>query len=643
MKKDLIVQGTIITTRKGMGYIKNPENPENDIVVEIGFLNTALNGDIVEVKLGKINSYKQQTGEVIRIIKRARDSFVCVIDSKEGVLTAYPDDKKAYASIRLSPSDIEKVSIGDKVYVKMKEWTNPKVNPEGDIVRILGRKGNNNVEMESIVLEKGFEINFPDAVEKEANEIEKNKDVDIAKEIPKRKDFRHTLTFTIDPFDAKDFDDAISIKDLKNGNYEIGVHIADVSHYVEIGSALDKEALKRGCSIYLVDRTIPMLPEVLSNDVCSLNPHEDKLTFSAWFVMNDKGEVLERHFGKTIINSDHRFTYEDAQEVLNAKSGKYFHELNKLNEIAKVLQKQKFDNGAIEFEQEEIKFKLDENGKPIGVYKKARLDTHKLVEEYMLLANREVAKFIFDAIKEKGKRDTGSIYRIHDIPDQERMADLAVFVKALGYDLKNKDGKVTAKDIKSLLKQIQGTQHEALISTALIRSMQKAVYSTKNIGHFGLAFDFYTHFTSPIRRYPDLLIQRILQRHLVHSPFGDKEIVEFQHIAESSTAREIDAAGAERESKKLKQVEYMSDKVGQVFEGTISGVTEYGIYVEENETKSEGMINIRNIGNDFYEFDKKTYSIIGQKTNKRFTLGDPIKFKVMAADLDKKTLDFVPA
>ncbi len=643
MKKDLIVQGTIITTRKGVGYIKNPENPENDIVVEIGFLNTALNGDIVEVKLGKINSYKQQTGEVVRIIKRARDSFVCVIDSREGILTAYPDDKKAYASMRLSPSDIAKVSIGDKVYVKMREWTNPKVNPEGDIVRILGRKGNNNVEMESIVLEKGFEINFPESVEKEANEIEKNKDSDIAKEIHKRTDFRHTLTFTIDPFDAKDFDDAISIKDLKNGNYEIGVHIADVSHYVEIGSALDTEALKRGCSIYLVDRTIPMLPEVLSNDVCSLNPHEDKLTFSAWFVMNDKGEVLERHFGKTIINSDHRFTYEDAQEVLNVKSGKYFHELNKLNEIAKVLQKQKFDNGAIEFEQEEIKFKLDENGKPIGVYKKARLDTHKLVEEYMLLANREVAKFIFDAIKERGKRDTGSIYRIHDIPDQERMADLAVFVKALGYDLKNKDGKVTAKDIKSLLRQIQGTQHEALISTALIRSMQKAVYSTKNIGHFGLAFDFYTHFTSPIRRYPDLLIQRILQRHLVHSPFGDKEIVEFQHIAESSTAREIDAAGAERESKKLKQVEYMSDKVGQVFEGTISGVTEYGIYVEENETKSEGMINIRNIGTDFYEFDKKTYSIIGQKTNKRFTLGDPIKFKVMAADLDKKTLDFVPA
>jgi ribonuclease R len=285
---------------------------------------------------------------------------------------------------------------------------------------------------------------------------------------------------------------------------------------------------------------------------------------------------------------------------------------------------------------------LDENGKPIGVYKKARLDTHKLVEEYMLLANREVAKHIFDSIKKKGKKDTGSIYRIHDMPDQERMMDLSVFVKALGYTLKTKEGKVTAHDIKHLLKQIQGTVHEALISTAVIRSMQKAVYSTKNIGHFGLAFDYYTHFTSPIRRYPDLLIQRILQRHLKHEPFGDKEIVEFQNIAEKSTAREIDAAGAERESKKLKQVEYMSDKVGQTFEGTISGVTEWGIYIEEKETKSEGMIKIRDIGGDFYDFDKKTYSIVGQKTKKRLTLGDSIKFKVAGADLDKKTLDFLP-
>lgn len=643
MKKDKIIEGIITTNRKAIGFVRLPDDPETSIFIGEEFLNTALNGDTVEIKIHSKITPQGQTGEVLKIIKRARDKFVCIIDKRDDELRAYPDDKKAYASILLSKNDQVKVSIGDKVYVEMKEWTDPKKNPEGMILRILGKKGNNDVEMESIVLEKGFEVGFPNAVEKEADEIEKNKIKDIEAEIPKRTDFRKTLTFTIDPFDAKDFDDAISFKDIGDGKYEIGVHIADVSHYVVEGTELDKEALKRGCSIYLVDRTIPMLPEVLSNDVCSLNPHEDKLTFSAWFVMNDNGEVLERKFGKTIINSAHRFTYENAQEVLNNKGGEYFSELDKLNFIAKKLQKEKFNNGAIEFEQEEIKFKLDESGKPIGVYKKERLDTHKLVEEYMLLANREVAKYIFDAIKSKGKKDTGSVYRIHEMPDQERMTELSTFVKALGYNLKTKDGKVTAHDIKNLLKQIEGTQHEALISTAVIRSMQKAIYSTKNIGHFGLAFDFYTHFTSPIRRYPDLLIQRILQRHLNHEPFGDREVVEFQHIAEQSTAREIDASGAERESKKLKQVEYMQDKIGQTFEGTISGVSEYGIYVEEKETKSEGMINIRNLGNDFFEFDRKTYSIKGQKTGKKYQLGDAIKFKVAGADLDKKTLDYLPA
>ena len=640
VKKQDTIEGVIITTRKGMGFIKNPNNHEKDIIIEEGFLNTAMNGDTVEVKLGKINSYKQQTAEVVRIVERNRDSFVCTIDLRNDVLTAYPDDKKAYASFVLNDADKAKVSVGDKVYLKMNPWTDPKVNPTGTIIKIIGKKGNNNAEMESIVLEKGFEYDYPPAVLKEAEQIDRKIS---AEEIAKRRDMRDTLTFTIDPFDAKDFDDAISYKKLENGTYEIGVHIADVSHYVQEGTALDKEALKRATSIYLVDRTIPMLPEVLSNDVCSLNPNEDKLTFSSVFIMNDKAEVLERWFGRTVIHSDMRFTYESAQEVLDAKKGQYFDELDTLNRIAKILQKEKFNKGAIEFEQDEIKFKLDENGKPIGVYRKERLDTHKLVEEYMLLANREVAKFIHECITKKGKKDTGAIYRIHDIPDKERMMELSVFVKALGYTLRTKEGKVTAHDIKHLLKQIAGTPHEALISTAVIRSMQKAVYSTKNIGHFGLAFDFYTHFTSPIRRYPDVLVHRILARHLHHEPFADGEINTFQKIAEQSTAREIDAASAERESKKLKQVEYMSDKIGQVFEGTISGVTEWGLYVEEKETKSEGMINIRNIGTDFYEFDKKTYSITGQKTKKKFTLGDPIKFKVIGADLDKKTLDYVPA
>ncbi len=644
MKKEIkknasqIITAQISTNKKGIGYIKDPNNLDKDIIIEsISLLNTAMNGDIVEAKLGKKNQYGQITAEVTKIIERKRNTFVCTIENQNGKLLAIPDDKKAYFPISISNSNL---NIGDKIYVKVKEWKDYKDMPVGDTIKVLGKKGNNNVEMESIVLEKGFEIGFPTEVEAEADEIEKNKIHDIQNEIPKRRDFRNTLTVTIDPFDAKDFDDAISFKDLNNGTYEIGVHIADVSHYVKEKSALDNEAIKRGCSIYLVDRTIPMLPEVLSNDVCSLNPKEDKLTFSAVFIMNDHGKILESWFGKTIINSTHRFTYENAQESLDSKSGEFYKELNKLNEIAKKLQKEKFAKGAIEFEQEEIKFKLDENDKPIGVYKKERLDTHKLVEEYMLLANREVAMHIFNSIKKKGKKDTGSIYRIHDIPDKERMADLAAFVKALGYNLPIKDGKVKASDIKSLLRQISGTVHETLISTAVIRSMQKAVYSTKNIGHFGLAFDYYTHFTSPIRRYPDLLVQRILHRHLHNEPFGDREINEFQSIAEQSTSREIDAASAERESKKLKQVEYMSDKIGKTFQGTISGVTEWGIYVEEKETKSEGMIKIRDLGNDYYEFDKKNYSIIGQKTKKKYTLGDDITFKVVSADLDKKTLDF---
>ncbi len=640
--------GTISTIRKGMGFVTDPNDEENDIVIESDDLNFALNGDAVEVKIQKgkksqNDKFGNKFGEVVAVLTRARETFVGTVESREGKVGVIPDDKKMYVDFMLTGAEAKKVSDGDKVLVKLGDWKDPKGNPEGIILRVIGKKGNNNAEMESIVLEKGFDTRFPPGVEEEADEIEKNEKIISKEEIAKRRDIRGTLTVTIDPFDAKDFDDAISIKELPNGRYEIGVHIADVSHYVREGSALDKEAKKRGCSIYLVDRTIPMLPEVLSNDVCSLNPHEDKLSFSAIFEMDEKGEVHDRWFGRTVMNSDHRFTYEDAQESLDSKSGKYFKELTILNNIAKILQKEKFNRGAIEFEQEEIKFKLDSEGKPVGVYKKARLDTHKLVEEYMLLANREVAKFIYDSINKKGKKDTGSIYRIHDIPDQERMLDLSIFAKALGYNLKTKDGKVTAYDIKNLLKQVAGTPHEALISTATIRSMQKAIYSTKNIGHFGLAFDFYTHFTSPIRRYPDLLVHRILYKHLQHMPFGDREIVEFQHTAEESTAREIDAAEAERASKKLKQVEYMSDKIGQTFEGTISGVTEWGIYVEEKETKSEGMIKIRDLGNDFFEFNKKTYSILGQKTGKKFTLGDSIKFKVMAADLDRKTLDFAPA
>ncbi|MES2215974.1 MAG: RNB domain-containing ribonuclease, partial [Patescibacteria group bacterium] len=378
--------------------------------------------------------------------------------------------------------------------------------------------------------------------------------------------------------------------------------------------------------------------------------------------MDDNARIISRWFGKTVMNSIHRFTYETAQAVIDGEPKnvvkysnniqtpesveggmKYRDTMITLDKIAKVLQKEKFSHGAIEFEQDEIKFRLDEKGKPIGVYRKERLDTHKLVEEYMLLANREVAKYIFDSIKEKGKRDTGAIYRIHDVPDKEKIADLAIFVKALGYELKTKDGVVTAHDLNSLLEQIEGTPHETLIRTATIRSMQKAIYSTKNIGHFGLAFPFYTHFTSPIRRYPDLLVHRVLSKHLNNEPFGDGEIVALQKMAESSTKREIDAAEAERDSKKLKQVEYMSTRIGKVFKGTISGVTKWGIYLAEEETLSEGMIPIRNLGTDFFNFDQKTYSIKGEKTGKKFTLGDQVTFKVISADVDQKMLEFALA
>lgn len=638
--------GIISTTRKGAGYIDDPDPKKDSIYVEEGTLNTALNGDTVEYTVSQrsIRGKKTNVAKIIRVKNKVKDSFVGVVTMEGGSTVLVPDDKKMYVNIRIVSEEVGSLKQDDKAFVKLLPWTDSTQLPTGRLLKMLGPKGKNDVEMESIVLDKGFEIGFPAPVENEAHEIERTGKNTPQEEIKTRRDMRNTLTFTIDPHDAKDFDDAISFKKVQGEAgelYEIGVHIADVSHYVREGSALDKEAQKRGCSIYLVDRTIPMLPEVLSNDVCSLNPHEDKLTFSAIFVMDAKARIQSRWFGKTIINSDHRFTYENAEESIQKESGPYHEELTILNNIAKVLKEEKFSDGAIEFEQDEVKFRLDAEGKPIGVYVSERTDSHKLVEEYMLLANREVAKYISDSIKKKGTRDTGSIYRIHDAPDVDKVKDLALFVKALGFELRtDKDGHVTAAAINHLLEQIEDTPHASLIRTASIRSMQKAIYSTINIGHFGLAFSFYTHFTSPIRRYPDLLVHRILHKHIENRPFGDKDIVTFQKIAENSTMREIDAAEAERSSKKLKQVEYMSTRIGQVFEGVISGVSNYGMYVQENESRSEGMISIRSIGDDYYVFNEKTYSISGQKSNKKFTLGDPIRFRVIAADFDRKTLDY---
>ena len=712
--KPQTIIGFISTTAKGAGYIDDADPKLESTYIEPGFLNTALNGDTVEVLV-----HKDSHAEVVNVLKRARDTFVGKVSLEEDSFILIPDDRKMYTTLMISGDHkaggtVDILKPDQKALVRMLSWNDPEKKPRCEIIKILGTKGDNEVEMESIVLESGFETKFPEAVEMDAERVEREEKKITPEEVAKRRDIRNVLTFTIDPYDAKDFDDAISFRKLSieeaakivsirfqrntensrdfenskgavvsnnqinaandhssNSNrpgsdsnrssslYEIGVHIADVSHYVREGNALDQEALKRGCSVYLVDRTIPMLPEVLSNDVCSLNPHEDKLTFSAIFIMNDRAQVISRWFGRTVMNSDHRFTYETAQAAIDGKAEnvvkysnriqtaasaelglKYRDELTILNKLAKILARDKFSKGAIEFEQEEVKFQLDPKGKPLGVYKKERLDTHKLVEEYMLLANREVAKFISDSIKNKGGKDFGAIYRIHDAPDKEKMKNLSFFVKALGYDLKTADGVVTARSINDLLEQIENTPHEGLIRTAAIRSMQKAVYSTRNIGHFGLAFDFYTHFTSPIRRYPDLLVHRILAKHLSGGSFSDNAIASFQTIAESCTNREIDAAQAERASVKFKQVEFMSTKIGQTFDGVISGVTKWGIYVEDKVTKSEGMIHIGELGKDYFNFEEKTYSIVGEKTGLRFTLGDEVSFKVVAADLDKRTLDY---
>ena len=647
--------GRISINSKGVGFVtlgdeaklktKKRGANDDDIQIPNEYLNTALHGDTVEIRVVGKNRFNRKEGAVEKILKRVKTNFVGVLEKNGQNFFLVPDDKKVYRDIFIPQRDSIDAEAGEKVYVQMKPWIDAKRDPQGIVLKRLGRKGDNSVEMHSIVLEKGFEIDFPAPVTAEAHALEKSEKPISAEEIKKRLDIRDTLTMTIDPFDAKDFDDAISYKELPNNELEIGVHIADVSHYVRPGTDLDREARKRAFSVYLVDRTIPMLPEVLSNDLCSLNPHEDKLAFSAIFVIQkpeasaQKVVIKSRWFGRTVINSDKRFSYEEAQEVLNTGKGPHLKELDELNRIAKIFQKEKYKNGAIDFETEEVKFRLDETGRPIEVYKKSRLDTHKLVEEYMLLANREVAEFMFKAAAQK--RGAAAIYRIHDLPQNEKITELSIFLKALGYELPIKNGTATSKDIQALLKKIEGSAEESLIKTATIRSMSKAIYDTKNIGHFGLSYEFYTHFTSPIRRYPDLIVHRTLANHLSGSPISKDEFSLYQKISEESSEQEIRAAEAERTSIKLKQVEYMSERIGQTFEGTISGVTEWGIYIEEANTKCEGMSKLRDMTDDYYNLNQKTYSVVGEKTKKKFALGDKVKFKVVAADIERKSLDYL--
>ncbi len=631
-------EGPISINSKGIGFLSMGDDT---LEIETKNLKRALPGDtVVAVPTGERGRNKP-LGKVLEITKRAKEEFVGTVEKDNGDTYVIPDDKRVYVDIFI-PEDRD-VLDGQKVLVKITDWDSSRLT--GSVIKVIGTKGENNTEMEAIVLEKGFRVEFPPEVEAEAQQLKKQYKESFETEVTKRRDMRGIPTCTIDPFDAKDFDDALSVEEKGNGLYEIGVHIADVSHFVRPGSALEKEAEKRGLSVYLVDRTIPMLPEILSNDLCSLNPEEDKFTFSAVFTLNEAGEIQDEWFGRTVIYSDKRFTYEDAQAVIDGKTdGPLKKELGILHRIAKSLEKKKFQNGAINFETEEVKFELDSAGKPIRVYRKVRLDTHKLVEEFMLLANRRVAEYIFksqlEGLERKGAQ---SVYRIHDKPDVERIQDLVTFLKALGFDLHNKDGEVTSRDISRLLKEVEGTPNEEVIKTATIRSMAKAVYSTKNVGHFGLAFKYYTHFTSPIRRYPDVLVHRFLERELSGGKIEQNEYQKYERLCVESSENEKRATDAERMSIKYKQVEYMQSRVGQTFAGTITGVTEWGIYVEEKETKCEGMIKLKDLGNDFFTLDEKNYTVRGDKTGATFRLGDSVTFKVVSADLEKRILDYTLA
>ncbi|MFH0755280.1 MAG: ribonuclease R [bacterium] len=642
-----IIKGKIKAIRGYIAYfISDLENISAEISTRQ--LKTAIIGDEVEIKIFKKNKNNVYEGEVMKVLNRAKNYFVGVIEISNKNIFVKADDKKIKNLIKINQkifqqnqnSQFFKIQNNDKVQVKITKWTTMPEFLEGEIINILGKKGDNSTEMNSIAIDKGFDIDFLEKVLQESNNIFQKNKIIPQEEIVKRKDFRNTFTFTIDPETAKDFDDALSFKKLSDETYEIGIHIADVSHYVIEKNELDKEAYKRSCSVYLPDRTIPMLPFELSDNLCSLSEGDEKLTFSAVFEIDKNAKILSKWFGKTIIKSAKRFTYENAQKILDAKSGKYFEELNILNKIAKLFRKEKIQKGAIDFEQEEITFILDETGKTIKIYKKQRLDTNKLIEEYMLLANKEVAEYVYKFEKKSGKLFPLP-YRIHNLPNKEKIAELAIFVKALGHELIiGKTGNVTGKDMQALFAQVEGKAEEALVKTTAIRSMSKAIYSTKNIGHFGLAFEYYAHFTSPIRRYPDLLVHRILQKILLKENIAEKNLVFYEKACSHSTNQEIKASEAERDGRKYKQIEFMLDKVGNIFDGMITGVTEWGIYVEDIETKAEGMIKLSALGNDFYKLDAKNYSIIGEKTKKVYSLGQKIKIKLVSANLDKKQMDY---
>ena len=626
---------------ENIGYFVRRSNGKNAVIVDdeqifVAERNSmhALNGDKVRVVVSAARKGQEPEAQVIEIVEAKDQQFVGTLKIEKNYAALITDSKFLAADIVLPRGRLKGGKNGDKAVVRIVQWRDDEMNPRGEIIDILGAKGENNTEMHAILAEFGLPYKDPENVEKAAEKIQEG----ITKEeVARREDFRNVTTFTIDPRDAKDFDDALSIRRLSNGNWEVGVHIADVTHYVHPNTIIDKEAQKRATSVYLVDRTIPMLPERLSNGLCSLRPNEEKLTFSAIFEMDHKANVVNSRIGRTVIKSDRRFTYEEAQTIIETGEGEYAEELAVLNNLAKERRRRRYQEGALEFDRAEVRFEIDETGKPISVYFKESKDANKLIEEFMLLANLTVAESIGKV--PKGKKAKTFVYRVHDNPDPDKLSNLALIATRFGYKL-NTDGssRQVNQSVNRLLRDVKGKGEENMLSILAIRSMAKASYSTDNVGHYGLNMPYYTHFTSPIRRYPDMMVHRLLARYAEGGRSVDK--VKTEEECRHDSDMEVLASNAERASIRYKQVEFMRDRLGEIYEGVISGVTEWGFYVELDDNMCEGLVPIRDLADDYYDLDEKNYCLIGRRHGVRYTLGDRVKVQVARADLERKQLDF---